>query len=221
MITEGGIKSSFEFFRSFKTAYLLVYFWLCWVFIAACGLSLVAVHGLLSVVASLIVEHRLECSGTQGLPRPGIRPASPALAGRFSVTGPPEKSPRPKFLRKWSGLLFYYFFIREFFKNNNIYWHESAVDLHVWLLKITFESVNCLVLSDSLLPCGLWPARLISPWDSPGKNTGVGSHSLLQGIFPSQEMNPGILNCKWILYHLSHQGSPLSNYKSATCITTF
>ena len=44
--------------------------------------------------------------------------------------------------------------------------------------------------------------------DSPGKNTGVRCHALLQGIFPTQGSNPGLLHCKWILYHLSHQGSP-------------
>ena len=44
--------------------------------------------------------------------------------------------------------------------------------------------------------------------DSLGKNTGVGSHSLLQGIFPSQGSRPGLLHCRWILYSLSHQGSP-------------
>ena len=48
-------------------------------------------------------------------------------------------------------------------------------------------------------------------WNSPGKNTGVGSHFLLQGIFPTQGSNPGLLHCKQILYHLSHQGSPPSN----------
>ena len=42
----------------------------------------------------------------------------------------------------------------------------------------------------------------------PGKNTGVGSHFLLQGIFPTQELNPCLLNRRQILYHLSHQGSP-------------
>ena len=36
----------------------------------------------------------------------------------------------------------------------------------------------------------------------------MGSHSLLQGIFPTQGSNPGLLHCRWILYHLSHQGSP-------------
>ena len=49
---------------------------------------------------------------------------------------------------------------------------------------------------------------LYSPWDSPGQNTGAGSRSLLQGIFPTQGLNPGLLCCRWILYQLSHQGSP-------------
>ena len=44
--------------------------------------------------------------------------------------------------------------------------------------------------------------------DSPGKNTGVGCHILLQGIFPTQGSNPGVPHCRWILYHLRHQGSP-------------
>ena len=44
--------------------------------------------------------------------------------------------------------------------------------------------------------------------DSPGKNTGVGCHALLQGIFPTQRWNPGLLHCRWILYRLSHQGNP-------------
>ena len=45
--------------------------------------------------------------------------------------------------------------------------------------------------------------------DSPGKNTGVGCHALLQVIFSNQELNPGIPHCRQILYHLSHQGGPL------------
>ena len=58
----------------------------------------------------------------------------------------------------------------------------------------------CSVATDSLRPHG--------PWNSPGQNTGVGSLSLLQGIFPTQGSNPGLLHCRWILYQLSHQGSP-------------
>ena len=54
---------------------------------------------------------------------------------------------------------------------------------------------------------GLYPARLLCPWNSLGKNTREGSHSLLQGIFLIQCSNLGLPLCKQILYHLSHQGS--------------
>ena len=49
---------------------------------------------------------------------------------------------------------------------------------------------------------------LYSPWNSPGQNTGVGSFSLLQGIFPTQGSNPGLPHCRQVLYQLSHRGSP-------------
>ena len=52
-------------------------------------------------------------------------------------------------------------------------------------------------------------ARLLCPWDSPGKNTGVGCHALLQGIFPTQGSNPGLLHGRQTPYCQSHQGSPL------------
>ena len=54
----------------------------------------------------------------------------------------------------------------------------------------------------------LWAIASFCPWDSPGKNTEVSSHSLLQGIFLTQGLNPGLLHCRQILYCLSHQGSP-------------
>ena len=60
------------------------------------------------------------------------------------------------------------------------------------------------VVSNSLRPHGLY-----SPWNSPGPNTGVGSLSLLQGIFPTQESNPGLPHCRRILYQLSHKGRPI------------
>ena len=59
------------------------------------------------------------------------------------------------------------------------------------------------VASDSLQHYGLY-----SPWNSPGQNIGIGSHSLLQGIFPTQGSNPGLPHCRWFLYKLSHKGSP-------------
>ena len=54
----------------------------------------------------------------------------------------------------------------------------------------------------------LWHHGPYSPWNSPGQNTGVSSLSLLQGIFPTQGSNPGLLHCRRILYQLSHKGSP-------------
>ena len=54
----------------------------------------------------------------------------------------------------------------------------------------------------------LRPHGLHSPWNSPGQNTGVGSLSLLQGIFPTQGSSQGLLHCRQILYQLSHKGTP-------------
>ena len=65
-------------------------------------------------------------------------------------------------------------------------------------------------MSDSLQPHELQPVRLVCPWDSPGKNTGVGCHALLQGILPSQGLNPHLyVSCigRWVLYHQRHRGS--------------
>ena len=64
------------------------------------------------------------------------------------------------------------------------------------------ESESHSVVSDFLWPHGLYP------WNSPGQNTGVGSLFLLQGIFPIQGLSPGLPHCRWILYQLSHKGSP-------------
>ncbi|KAM7233981.1 hypothetical protein CapIbe_016118, partial [Capra ibex] len=60
----------------------------------------------------------------------------------------------------------------------------------------------------TLRPYGLVAHRTPLSRDSPGKNTGVGCHALLQGIFPTQGSNPGLLHCRWIPYCLSHQGTP-------------
>ena len=59
------------------------------------------------------------------------------------------------------------------------------------------------VVSDSLRPRGLQPTRLLSPWNFPGKSTGVGCQFLLQGIFPTQGLNLGLLHCRQTLYRLS------------------
>ena len=56
--------------------------------------------------------------------------------------------------------------------------------------------------SRSSVSATLWPRGLPSPWNSPGQNTEVGSCSLLQGIFPTQGLNPGLPNCRQILHCL-------------------
>ena len=65
------------------------------------------------------------------------------------------------------------------------------------------QSESCSVVPDSLRPHGLY-----SPWNSPGQNTGAGSLSLLQGIFPTQVLNPDLPHCRQILYQLSHKERP-------------
>ena len=65
--------------------------------------------------------------------------------------------------------------------------------IHTNIIRGESESVNCSVVSDSL-----WPHGLYSPWNSPGQNTGVGSLCLIQEIFPTQGLDPGLLHCSWI-----------------------
>ena len=82
------------------------------------------------------------------------------------------------------------------------------------------ESVSRSVLITLLRPRGLQPARLFFPRNSPGQDTGVGSHSLLQGSFPPPGLKLGLLHCRQIFYHLSHQGSPcLEDYNSVIGLT--
>ena len=89
---------------------------------------------------------------------------------------------------------------------NNLYFHmkksEAQQNKRSYdLMMQTSESRS--VMSNSLQPHGLY-----SPWNSPGQNIGVGSLFLLQGIFPTQGLNPGLPHCRRILYQLNYQGSP-------------
>ena len=68
----------------------------------------------------------------------------------------------------------------------------------------------CSADSDCLQPHGLQSTRLLCPWDYPGKNTGMGCHFLLQGIFPTQGLNRSILQRQVISLSSSHVGSPNS-----------
>ena len=94
----------------------------------------------------------------------------------------------------------------------------------VFTRKLTHECLHMCVLvasvvSGSVQHYRLQPARLLCAWDSPGKNTGVGCHALLQGIFPTQGSNPRCLHLLYrrkILYPLSHRVSVMS--VSSSCI---
>ena len=94
--------------------------------------------------------------------------------------------------------------LRLFSKRRLLVLFDSIFPTLFSLCQYVRESESCSVMSNSLQPHGL-----CSPWNSPGQNTGVGTLSLLQGIFPTQGSNPGLLHCRWILYQLSHKGNPL------------
>ena len=89
----------------------------------------------------------------------------------------------------------------------------------VWTTVFSQELVVCVcvlghsVMSDSSQPPerSLWSSFVSG--DSLGKNTGVGCHALLQGIFPTQGSNPGLPHCRQVLHCLNHQGSPGTAYK--------
>ena len=83
-----------------------------------------------------------------------------------------------------------------------------------WLCDLlTFQSESRSVVSESLQPHGLY-----RPWNSPGQNIGVGSISLLQGIFPTQGLDPGLPHCRQILYQLSHSSVQFSSV-TQSCLT--
>ena len=77
---------------------------------------------------------------------------------------------------------------------------QSCMNTSIQCLGLSVHAQSCPTLFQ---PHGLYSTRLLCPWDSTGKNTGVGSQSLLQGIFPTQASNLGFLYCRQILYHLS------------------
>ena len=87
----------------------------------------------------------------------------------------------------------------------------TTVENSLVILQEAKHELPCLRVSRSVVPDsatpGLWPTRLLCPRDSPGKKTGVGSHSLLQGTFLTQGSKPSLLHCRQMLYHLSHQGN--------------
>ena len=86
--------------------------------------------------------------------------------------------------------------------------------IRLWNENSSQESVVCVytsrsVVSDSVTPQTVACQAPLCSLNSPGKNTGVGCHSLRQGIFPNQGLNPGLPDCRWIFYCLSYQGTQI------------
>ena len=119
--------------------------------------------------------------------------------------------------RKDSELLHYhgciFFFLALSFNVCHIVWQKSRSFLLacnnfiIVFNKLFWFCVNHSVMFNSLQPHGLYSARLLCPWDPLGKNTAPGFYFLLQGIFPTQESNPGLSHCRRTLQCL-RQGKP-------------
>ena len=99
-------------------------------------------------------------------------------------------------LLQWTSWYMCLFFFFQF-------WFPEGICQGMGLLGQWNESEICSVMTDYLRPHGLY-----SPWNFPAQITGAGCLSLLQGIFATQGSNLGLPHCRWILYHLSHKGSP-------------
>ena len=111
--------------------------------------------------------------------------------------------------------VFILFVVFCFLKSSLLY---ISIYIHINRYKIYGVCSVTSVVSYSLWPSGLQPVRLLCPWDSLGKNTGVGCHAFLQGIFETQGLNSGLLHLihwRQILYPWSHQGiRPPQIYKN-------
>ena len=163
-----------------------------------------SVHGILQAST---LEWVLPFSSPGDLPDPGIKPASlmfPVLAGDFFTTSTT--------CLLWAvfilldienGVIFIVSNLKAISCIIYICWHVSD-HLEIVEHNRLVESRSCSVMSDSCDPMEI----LYSPWNSTGQNTGVGSLSLLQGIFPTQGLNWVFPHCSQILYQLSHKRSP-------------
>ena len=109
-----------------------------------------------------------------------------------------EEVRKPSLITSYRSVINYFII----WSKNHFLKHMTTV--YMWYTKWKWKS---LIHVDSL-----WLHRLYSPWNYPGQNTGVGNLSLLQGIFLTQGLNPGLPDCRQNLYQLSHQGSTKHNH---------
>ena len=147
--------------------------------------------------------------------QPGLRPRLRLFGqGSWHLHGSQQRSPRPGQMcgiacdlwcdkGRSRGLSGYQVFVAP----------TSVVRVRECFLRC---DLKCEVLVTQSCPslCDPMNCRLLCAWNSPGQNTGVGSLSLLQGIFPTQGSNPGLPHCRWILYQLSHKGKLFQKSKA-------
>ena len=97
--------------------------------------------------------------------------------------------------------------------------HAATLLFTILISKVKVKSLSRarLFTSPWIIAC----TRLLRPWDFQGRSTGVGCHFLLQGIFPTQGLNPGLSHCRQMLYRLSHQGSPLVSKDNPKHLSSF
>ena len=123
------------------------------------------------------------------LPNPGIKLRSPSLQADSLPSEPPGKPKNTEVGRL--SLLQGNFLIQEL--------NQGLLHCRQILYQLSYQGSlkwkwSHSVMSNSLRPHGLYPTRILSPWDFPGKSTGGGCHFLLQGIFPTQGSNAGLLH---------------------------
>ena len=93
-------------------------------------------------------------------------------------------------------------------KDETMPFAAAWIDLEIMLSEVSQKKKDKCHMKANVAQLCLTLCDPISPWNSLGQNTGVSSLSLLQGIFPTQGLNPGLPHCRRILYQLSHKGSP-------------
>ena len=126
---------------------------------------------------------------------------------------------------KWNPIIFVLWWLASFtwsnvFQVSSMLYHLALFHSFLWVSNTPLyesESVSHLVVCLTLCDPMDWmePTRFLCPWHSPSKNTGVGCHFLLQGIFPTQGLHPGLPRCRQTLYQLSHRERPIPLYDCA------
>ena len=137
------------------------------------------------------------------LPNPGIKPRSlPLQVGSL----PSESQEKSSFVTNTTNFSFY-LFNAEYVSIAKI--TQTLEQIPTTLIRVTSARTACLcsAMSDSFTTPWTVAARLLCPWDFPGKNTGVGCHFLLQGIFPTQGSSQSLLHWQADSLPLSHQGA--------------